>query len=452
MKILIICNSYSPNSDPRALRWTALSEEWAKRGMEVHVVTGEPVGQARQEIRNGVNVHRLGSGIFSGLRRWSTETSSVLQARDKKNQTPRLALGHTHNSLSVVLRKLLRLIHDLTWKQAYWPDSTCLWIWPAARYAIRLGRRHAIDALVTVSHPFSGHVVGLIAQHRLPRLMWLADSGDPFAFSKEGATNNFWLWKRLNFWVERKLINAVDTFSVTTQETAELYRQYYPDGANKIVVIPPLIQPSFLYARSRAEDRPAGGEIMLLFVGVFYKNVRSPKPLLGLFEKLIWNSTILNNSIKLYIIGPTDIVADVLHQYPDLRDKIVLLGKMPHTKAVKAMFSADCLVNVGNSTHYQLPSKLIEYMATGKPILNISSISNDSSSQILQNYPVSYNWALNKENDLDALCRFLEACRGQNLTVEQRESLVSPFSLASVSAQYLTALSCSSAQAGPATH
>jgi glycosyltransferase involved in cell wall biosynthesis len=452
MKILIICNSYSPNSDPRALRWTALSEEWAKRGIAVHVITGKPVGQAGQEIRNGVYVHRLGNGIFSGLRRWSTVPSSIVTARDKENQTPHPARVHTPNALSAALRKILRLIHDLTWKQVYWPDSTCLWILPAARYAIRLGRQHAVDALVTVSHPFSGHVVGLIAQHRLPRLTWLADSGDPFAFSKESATNNFWLWKRLNFWVERKLINAVDAFSVTTQETAELYKQYFPEGVNKLVVIPPLNQLSILDARAWAEGRPEGCEIVLLFVGVFYKNIRPPEPLLDLFEKLICNSKILKKSIKLHVIGPTGMVADVLHQYPDLQDKIVLLGKMPHTKAVKVMFSADCLVNVGNSTHYQLPSKLIEYMATGKPILNISSISNDSSSQVLQNYPASYNWALNKENDLDALCRFLETCRGQSIPVEQRESLVAPFSLSSVSAQYLTALSCRSEQADSAAY
>jgi glycosyltransferase involved in cell wall biosynthesis len=452
MKILIICNSYLPNSDPRALRWTALSEEWAKCGIEVHVITGKPVGQPGQEIRNGVHVHRLGSGIFSGLRRWSTEPSSIVTARDKKNQTSHPALAHTPNALSAALRKILRLIHDLTWKQVYWPDSTCLWIWPAARYAIRLGRQHAVDALVTVSHPFSGHVVGLIVQHRLPRLKWLADSGDPFAFSNESETNNFWLWKILNFWVERKLINTVGAFSVTTKETAELYKQYFPEGANKLVVIPPLIQPSFFDARAWGEDRPASCEIMLLFVGVFYKNVRSPEPLLDLFEKLLWNSEILKNNIKLYVIGPTDMVADALQQYPDLWDKIVLLGKMPHSKAVKVMFSADCLVNVGNSTHYQLPSKLIEYMATGKPILNVSSISNDSSSQALQNYPISYNWALNKENDLDALCRFLETCCGQSLPVEQRESLVAPFSLASVSAQYLTALSCRSEQADSAAY
>ena len=165
---------------------------------------------------------------------------------------------------------------------------------------------------------------------------------------------------------------------------------------------------------------------------------------MGIYGYIIeFNSNILYKYLKFYIIGSTNIVAEVLQHYPDLRDKVLLLGKVPHCEAVNSMLSADCLVNVGNSTSYQLPSKLIEYMATGNPILNISSISDDLSSKMLQNYPGGYNWTLynDNDNDLDALCRFLEACRGQTLSVEQRNSLVAPFCLASVSAQYLSALS-----------
>ena len=443
MKILIICHSYAPQFDPRALRWTALAEEWIKSGLEVHVLTGKPVGQTAREVRNGVKVHRVGWGMFSGLKHWATEPSAAPQEREKQSQTslpaPKRASGIF---VAAALRKTLRRIYDLTWKQLLWPDATCLWILPAARYARRLTREHKFDALVSVSHPFSGHVVGLLVRRSRPRLAWLADSGDPFAFSRESAPNNFQLWESVNFWIERKVVNAAAAFSVTTEETANLYRHHFAENANKVLVIPPLLQSSLQDAIIKNTPIiPNRDEIVMLFVGMFYKTVRSPEPLLELFEAVHSKLKNVSEDLKLHIIGPVDIVAQALEKKPNLKEKVILLGKMPHLQAVKAMLSADCLVNVGNSTHYQLPSKIIEYMATGKPILNISSISNDSSNQVLKNYPASYLWGSNKENDLGALCRFLQTCRARSLSVEHRVALVAPFSLASVSAQYLTALS-----------
>ena len=441
MRVLIICHSYAPQNDPRALRWTALSEEWIKSGFEVHVLTAKPVGQATHEMRNGVSVHRVGWRAFNVLKQWATEPSAP-QELEKRSHAALLAGTRTREySLATVLRKTLREIYDLTWKQLFWPDATCLWILPAARYARRLSSEHKFDVLVSVSHPFSGHVVGLLVRRGRPRLAWLADSGDPFAFSKESAPNNFRLWERMNFWIEKKVINAAAAFSVTTEETAKLYRHYFPENANKMIVIPPLLQSSLQDAISTTGSIPKHDDIVMLFVGMFYKTVRRPEPLLELFEAILSNLQNVNEALKLQIIGPVDIVAEALQKMPSLNDKVILLGKMPHDKAVKAMLSADCLVNVGNSTHYQLPSKIIEYMATGKPILNISSISNDSSSQVLKNYPLSYLWGHNNENDLDDLCRFLKSCRGRTLSVEHRVALVAPFSVANVSAQYLTALS-----------
>lgn len=441
MGILIICYSYAPSTSPRALRWTALSEDWARRGLKVHVVTSKPTGQSAQETRNGVVVHRVGGNVFSDFRQWATVPSVMLQEHESHNHYMHLRHPGARDFFVTVLRKILRVIHDRSWKQLYWPDACCLWILPAARCGQRLRSQHQFDVLVSVSHPFSGHVAGFLVQRNQPKLTWLADSGDPFAFSKESAPNNFRIWEKLNFWIERKLINAANIFSVTTNETAQLYRKYFPEDANKLKVIPPLLQTSFQDAKRKCKEASIGNDIVLLFVGKFYKDVRPPEPLLALFEQVISKSGELSKHLKLHIIGPVGFVFVALQQKPNLRARVDFLGEMPHSKAVEAMLSANCLVNVGNSTHYQLPSKVIEYMATGKPILNISSIGNDSSNQVLKNYPACYNWGLNQANDLNALCRFLENCRGQTLSPGITERVVDEFGLSSISDQYLAALS-----------
>ena len=49
------------------------------------------------------------------------------------------------------------------------------------------------------------------------------------------------------------------------------------------------------------------------------------------------------------------------------------------------------LLNIGNSTTYQLPSKIFEYMITQKPILNLIYDSNDLTIPILEKYNASLN-------------------------------------------------------------
>jgi hypothetical protein len=51
------------------------------------------------------------------------------------------------------------------------------------------------------------------------------------------------------------------------------------------------------------------------------------------------------------------------------------------------MRDADILVNIGNATPHQLPSKLVEYAAAARPILNLASATDDTAVAFLVAYP-----------------------------------------------------------------
>jgi hypothetical protein len=76
------------------------------------------------------------------------------------------------------------------------------------------------------------------------------------------------------------------------------------------------------------------------------------------------------------------------------------------------MREADVLVNIGNVTPFELPSKLVEYVSIGKPILNIVRSENDSSVEFLEAYPGSMNLMDNAstlvEVQLNEVLQFLE--------------------------------------------
>ena len=52
---------------------------------------------------------------------------------------------------------------------------------------------------------------------------------------------------------------------------------------------------------------------------------------------------------------------------------------------------ADVLINIGDNIPYQLPSKVVEYASTGKPILNIMENETDNSIKYFNNYPIILN-------------------------------------------------------------
>jgi glycosyltransferase involved in cell wall biosynthesis len=439
MKILVITHSYAPNIDPRALRWTALCEEFVRLGHEVDVVAAHRAGTETEEVRHGVRIHRVGGGWIERLRH---RLGQPVAAEYRRNDSVHTRVSPAVGPIDAArLGRHIRAFMTHLWRRIYWPDASCFWIPPAVRYARRLANQRQFDTLISVSHPFSGHVVGWFLKRSEPNLTWLADSGDPFAFSKESAPNNFSLYRKLNFWIEGQVLAKTNHFSVTTEGTANLYDHSFPQAMNKVTVIPPMLQDDFLMTEQvnapSCSDRDA---IVLLFAGVFYADVRSPVPLLKLLAEIIQRSSILNDRLQLHIVGSCELIDEVIKEYPSVAGRVILRGKLSHAGAVSAMRQANCLVNVGNKTHYQLPSKVIEYMATGKPILNICSIEHDSSAAVLRDYPHHFNWIAGDSDDLREVCRFLEQSPDCVLSDSEAHRYIKDYLKPDISAKYLSLL------------
>jgi glycosyltransferase involved in cell wall biosynthesis len=131
-----------------------------------------------------------------------------------------------------------------------------------------------------------------------------------------------------------------------------------------------------------------GQRIRLVFVGKLYKRVRSPDFLLRLFVELL--QTHLGDKLELHFFGDTSDCQDAFKSYQSLfGKKVFFYGQVSHQKALQAMKKADVLVNIGNSTPYQLPSKVVEYVSTGRPILHIAKTDVDGSGEFFKAYPAS---------------------------------------------------------------
>jgi glycosyltransferase involved in cell wall biosynthesis len=438
---LIISYSYKPANNPRAFRWSAIAEYWVKQGYGVDVVCAWKTGLPRQEIVNGVNVYRVSVTAIELFRKLLGKTDLHLERKDPKDFQS-INDFNLKNSWVGLVKKIILLI----WKKIYWPDSVCFWYFPAVNQAEKLLKANKYEALVSVSLPFTGHLVGWQLKKQFPYIKWIVDVGDPFSFQEFEPINNPQFYKKINYLFERQAFRQADGISVTTKKTLEKYVELFPEIENKIEIIPPLISIYPKYQDQLTVLPKNSEKIRMVFVGRLYKNIRNPDFLLKLFTNLL--DTSIGNRLELHFFGETQ---DCHHNFQPYRKLIgshlFLHGIVNHSQAIQAMKDSDILINIGNQTNYQLPSKIVEYASIRKRIINISKISEDSSTEFLKQYPLALCLLEKEDNDYSQIIQKIT-----NFIVNIPEDTVvdtnqwhKPFQIEEVAFKYNRILSKSSA-------
>ncbi|MFH1983060.1 MAG: glycosyltransferase [Pseudomonadota bacterium] len=424
MKILIITYYYAPSVTPRALRWSAIAGYLKKLGHRVDVVCAKTTNGTDAGIDDGVNVNETSGGILDGFK----STLLKKQAANSRRSGGRNTAGGEKIRFST--KGLIKNVYDLTWKKIYWPDFACLWFFPAITAAKKLLQTKDYDCLITVSHPFTCHMVGhwLRRRHAIP--CWIVDIGDPFCFVETTPLNNPKLYPRINARVERKVFAAADTVSVTTDGTAAIYATLFPESRSKIKVIPPVYSLDTSAISRNPPFKRDPGKIVLLYVGTLYSGIRSPRFLLEVFDALPPPRD--GRRVELHFIGLVHDCHAAFQSYVKRIGKTLFLhGEIAREAVAPVLREADILINIGNLTSYQLPSKLVEYVSLGKPILNLHKHPQDTSLSFLKGYPAALNMLETTDptlaagllndfiNDADDLCESALATWRAPFTVEK---------------------------------
>jgi glycosyltransferase involved in cell wall biosynthesis len=402
-RVLIVSHFYKPATNPRVFRWSAIAEHWAKQGHQIDIISNWMPGLPHNEVVNKVQVYRAGDAI-----------TEVLRSRLQKSVMPPKSENNASNSANTNIRTLAKWIHDYTWKKLYWPDCACLWFFPALKKAKQLLKNNHYHNLITVSDPFTSHLVGLGIKKVIPQVPWLVDIGDPFCFQDYKPTNNHGLYKNLNYATEREIFRKATSISVTTKPTLEKYTELFSESAAKIRVIPPLLSLDTSSTCKCLFFPSTDNKFRFVYIGTLHKQLREPDFLLELFQKLL--HTALAEKIELHFIGNINNCQEYFQPYQSLlNQKIFCHGKLSRDRTFQAMKEADILVNIGNDAPYQLPSKVVEYASMGKPILNLAKIEEDSSMEFFKSYPISLclveNEAIPTSHHATQLIHFIENAR-----------------------------------------
>lgn len=245
----------------------------------------------------------------------------------------------------------------------------------AAKKAIEaLDRQYHFDAAVAVAAPYAGSFALAAADFGGKKASWQMD---PYAanhsYSAPGA-----------FEREKELLAALDAVFIAPAMT-----QYYALGAPlesyaakaHVLDFPSLVSPP-----PAPHVQREGGRLRCVFVGSLYPTLRTPHYALELFSAL--------NDPKLELVfvggGWENYPANLLEPYRKiLGDRLIVTGPLPAARAAEEVAKADVLLSLGNGVDNQVPSKIFEYFAAGRPVLHLAKLENDPCRPYFDRWPLA---------------------------------------------------------------
>lgn len=328
MKILIVSGCFYPTNAPRAFRTTELVKEFGRLGHSVRVYFPENNYNYSEFIKNNPNV----------------EISFMPQIH---GEAPKNKFGY-----------------------AIWRIANILAAYPSVKYYTLLKKvlekENNYDLLVSVAVPHPIHWgIGNIYKKRKIARTWIADCGDPYMLCKTDSHNAPGYMRYFeDLWCKK-----CDYISVPTETS---YTGYYPEYHNKIKVIPQ----GFNFDAVKVLEYKKNYIPTFAFAGSFIPGRRDPRKL---FEYLCT----IEKPFKFFVYGTSDKNrwSGLLSK---LEGKVFFEKPIPRAELLPKLSQMDFLINIGNGTKVQTPSKLIDYTLVKRPILTIET--NDIKENILSEF------------------------------------------------------------------
>lgn len=327
--ILIISRSFYPDISPRSFRTTELAKEFAKQGHYVTVLTHKKKENSiyfNFETKYNIKIKNLG-----------------------KNILPRIKFGNN---------KYINLF-----KRAFSRGLNLLFVYPDIELVVlvrrALVREKNYDLLISIAVPHSTHWGVALSRNKKIAKTWVADCGDPFMGTNTDSFKKLFYFEYIEKWWSKK----ADYITVPFKGSVEAY---YKEFHNKIKVIPQGF--NFNEIKIDEENYKPNRVPTFAYIGLLISGSRDPRPFIEyLLELNIEFKFILYNKQESLFKDLIDRAGGMIEfrDYIERKTLIKILSKM------------DFIINFNNRTSTQLPSKLIDYYLTKRPVLSIESYSFD---------------------------------------------------------------------------
>ncbi len=324
--ILICTYYYEPEITPRAFRAKEIAEALSENNYNITVITKQLHNNDNKVyyVNENLLIKKIKPGFFLNSFKWQKIRLGLL-----KYFIHFIYLGGINFEYSIML--FFNLIKN---KKKY-------------------------DVVISIGLPFSVHFgVALYKLFCDRNIIAIADYGDPFSKSSK------YKYILHYYIIEKFVLKLFDFLVVPTEKALKAYKGLF--NRNKIFIIPQSISSKKIKICNYVPNK----SLKFAYAGLFYIDIRNP-------QKFI--DYLLNKSDKydFKFIIYTDInhneTYKCLEKYlSNHSDKIIIEKPLERYNCIEVLSSMDFIINFENTTQVQVPSKLIDYYFTKRPILNIN--------------------------------------------------------------------------------
>ena len=346
-KILIVTHQFLPHVSPRTTRWKMIVDDLIHRDNQVTILTGSPPDES-------VNEYEI---LYFGNKNISSTISSIRKDANNSDQ---------NSSLKKLIYNLLKKVYRFLFKSFAWPDYAMFWAFTIYKNKHRIPRDY--DYIFSVSLPFTSHLcASILNKHAID---WIMDIGDPFSLKKDSPENNKLFYSFINTRFEKKYYSKSKRIIFTHYESLLLHRDKFNLDPNKLIVGHPISKIDYDKISESQKYNYSSLPINIGYFGIFTEGIRLPNNYLNSIGKNLsqdfHHNWFINDESRKYFSSYFD---NKNHKFNNI---------IPRNEAIELMVNEmHILLSIGNMNVYQLPSKVIEYIGLGKPVLHFAELSDD---------------------------------------------------------------------------
>lgn len=379
-----IIDYYLPKASANGNCVSRLATEMASRGREVCVVAQKhEIFDSEDEYIDDIRVLRC-STHFNNL---------YIKTLDYAQN------GGIIGLLCIILKSLLR-----SWKytNAILGEFTITNAWLESYEEVLVKLQKEYDSMVLIPCCFPMEAVLSAAKFKEKNkgvffMPWLIDN---FAQSSTLHRTN-WNKKRKfdnNVALEKYVLNQSNKVLYFEPWEKHLMNISHENQKNVKIGLP-LIVPRLLTKSTTS------GLIKLVYMGSLLKKERNPDVALKVLNNFMGHYEGLQFDI--YHMGDCN---DIIRRYANANHHIINHGSVSNRETETAMDEADVLILIGNNHPVQIPSKMYEYISTGKAIIFFMKDASDPVLNVLKLYGKAFviDESKSENLDYDSLCTFVE--------------------------------------------
>ena len=428
LKVLIFTYYWPPSGGSGVQRWVYFAKYMKDYGFRPIVITVDPKSASfssidlslEKEIEK-IQVYRTRSREILKLYRFLFKT---------KSEKP-FPQGEVSNK--GFLSKIIAFIRG----NFFIPDARKGWNSFAIRTGEEILKKEKIHSVITTGPPHSTHLIGLKLREKF-KFNWLIDLRDPWTdiFYLKDMYRMSWA-KSIDSKYEKKVLNSAD--AILTTAKINFHKQLREKIIDKNKPFYNIYNgyDHEIFSKIKSEDKQT---FTLGYIGLLTEN-QSYKKLINALRSI--KETHPNININFCFAGSTS--KEIIDEFSEVVS-VENHGYIIHDQAVSLMKSSHVLINfLFNQSGYStmISGKLIEYMATGNPVLVIG----DLNSEVSDLMKISHNSSVCLSNDTTSIKDYI--LKMYNLWIENRLQSKLPVGIEKYSRKFASQELCNILKAMP---